>query len=108
MDDGIRMGGRIVEELSAGLGGRGDACGLGGGKGAEADKHGGVNGPGVEEEGADDCLESSDSASAKFAGGASSFGELGRGPVDGLGPAGGGRWGAAMGIPQAWAIDSLT
>jgi hypothetical protein len=47
MDDGIWMVGRIIEKLGARFDGRSSAFGLGGRESAEADKHGGGDGPGV-------------------------------------------------------------
>ncbi len=84
------MGGRIVEELSAGLGGRGGAFGLGGGKGTEADKHGGVNGAGVVQEGADDFLEASFVGRVHWWRVVGRSGELGLGAVVGARPSVGG------------------
>lgn len=94
---GVGIGGSVVEKMGCSFGCCLGAAGLGRGERAEGDEHGGVNGAGVEEEGADDCLESSDFGSVKFGGGVFFFGELGRGTVERLGPGRGSMLGAAFG-----------
>ena len=58
-DRGIWMGGTVVEELSDGLSSGFSAFRLGRRKSAKGNKHGGVNGTSVVEEGANDFLEPS-------------------------------------------------
>ena len=59
-DDGIWMGGGIVEKLGGCLGSGFSACRLGGGNGAESNKHGAIDGSSVVEEAANDLLEAGD------------------------------------------------
>ena len=51
------MGGAVVEKLSDGLGSGFSAVGLGRGQSAEGNEHGGIDGAGIVEKGADDFLE---------------------------------------------------
>jgi hypothetical protein len=70
---------------------------LGRGEKAEGDEHGGIDGASVEEECANDCLESSDFGFVKFGGCVFFFCELGRRTVEWLGPGRGSMLGAAFG-----------
>jgi hypothetical protein len=76
MDDGIWMGGRIIEKLGARFGGLSSAFGLGGSESAESDKHGGLDGPGVVQECPNDFLEagfSEESMGGESSGGAENW-----------------------------------
>jgi hypothetical protein len=59
-DRGILMGGTVVEELSNGLSSSFSAFRLGRTKSSKDNKHGGVNGTSIVEDGANDFLESSE------------------------------------------------
>ena len=56
-DSGIRMGGAVVEKLSDGLCSGFSTVGLGGGESAKGNEHGGIDGAGIVEKGADDFLK---------------------------------------------------
>ncbi len=59
-EDGIWMGGGVVEELGECLGSGFSALGLGRSEGTEGDKHRGVDCSGIVEKCADDLLDPSD------------------------------------------------
>jgi hypothetical protein len=75
-EDGIRVGGTIVEKVRDGKGSGGGAFGLGGGNGTESDQHGGVNGAGIVEESADDFLDAMEVRGWERSGGVGRWGEL--------------------------------
>ena len=56
-DDGVGMGGAIVEELCECAHGCFGSFGLLGGKSSDGRQHGGVNGTSIKEECAEDCLD---------------------------------------------------
>ena len=59
LDDGIRMGGCVVEQVHDSVGGGLGGAGLLGGNGAQGDQHGVVDGPGIVEENSHDLSDPS-------------------------------------------------
>lgn len=85
-DGGILVRGGIVQEFGEGFGCVFGAFGLGGGEGAEGDKHGGVNSSGIVGESADDLLDSGDSGGVESGGVIIDGSELDGSAVGGLDP----------------------
>ena len=56
-DDGIRISGSVIEELSECFGSCLGGMGLGGGKGSKSNQHGGINSSGIIEESANALSE---------------------------------------------------
>jgi hypothetical protein len=75
-DCGIWMGGTVVEELRNGLSSGFSAFRLGRRKSAKGNKHGGVNGTSVVEEGANDFLELSEARGIEWCSGVRRLDEL--------------------------------
>ena len=88
-DRGIWMDGTVVEELGDGLSSGFSAFRLGRRKGSKGNKHGGVDGASIVEDGANDFLESSEARGIKEG---SSVGRLGELSGCAIGRSGPGMW----------------